>query len=208
MSNDLYNYHLQFLVKKDLVPKEGARYRLTLQGKQYVAEINPINPIGRKADLFKLNVLILVYKTSTKGIEILSQVRKRQAFYNRRGIMGGTIRKGEPVLRAAKRKLKEETGLEANFSLLGVVRKVDINENEIFSDIVFFICVASEPQGVLSPRTQCGENSWVSLSQAIIDQKKSTPTKELLPLLRTLRLKKKINSDIFFREEIQEIQDF
>ena len=151
--NDLYNYHLQFLVKKGLVKKEKNKYSLTAAGIKYVAETRPLSPSGIEPDRFKVNVWTIVFKKEKGKLMVLNQLRRRHPFYGETGIMGGSVKKGESIAMAAKRKLREETGLEADFKLVGVVRKMIFqNGNELFSDILFYVCISHTSSGDLRPR--------------------------------------------------------
>ena len=55
LENDLYNYHLQFLVKKGFLEKTNAKYALTKVGKQYVAQFDVRGNIREK---FNIQTLI------------------------------------------------------------------------------------------------------------------------------------------------------
>ena len=115
--NDLYNYHLQFLVKKGLVVKSDDGYFLSEIGIKHVAD--PYSTNDAITSLFKINVITIVSRVNNKKIEILNQIRKSNPSYGKVGVMGGVVLKGELIEPAATRKLKQETGLEANFKLIG-----------------------------------------------------------------------------------------
>lgn len=53
--NDLYNYHLQFLVKKGFVTKSTDGYALSASGIKHVADPYPVNEA--LTSLFKINVI-------------------------------------------------------------------------------------------------------------------------------------------------------
>lgn len=207
VENDLYNYHLQFLVNKGLVEKQNGLYALTDQGKYYVNTDHPINPLGQKISKYKANVLTVVIDTSKETLMVLNQTRKRHPFYNHRGIMGGPINPGEPLLEAAKRKLAQETGLNGEFQQLGVVRTISLKANDqIFADTFFFPCLAVNPSGSLITRTPFGENYWVDIDQAI--KHESTPSAPALKLAEVLiDLKRDLTHPLpfFYAEEIRKI---
>lgn len=80
--------------------------------------------------------------------------------------MGGTIVKGEDLLLGARRKLQDETGLTAEFKLLGFERRRLYKSNELFSDVIFPICYADNHSGQLLS-TEYGENFWVDIDDAV-----------------------------------------
>lgn len=195
--NDLFNYHLQFLVKKGFVAKvspagsaktaKAAKatvsrdgYQLTAIGVKHVADAYPLNKEEeRNASLFKINVITIVSrKTSIVGkggkkesrIQILNQVRGVHPSYGKIGVPGGVVRKGEEILAAASRKLEAETGLIAapeDFRLLGFQRRMMYVNHELFSDVMFPIAYAESFSGELAAETQFGKNMWVDIDQAI-----------------------------------------
>ncbi len=206
-SNDLYNYHLQFLVNKGLVVKNSELYSLTITGKSHVETIHPLDPLGKTSDLFRLNVLLFVFKKQGNQIQILNQTRKRQPYYGDKGILGGTIVPGENIIDAARRKLKEETGLTAEFKLNGCIRKIRQLENDLFSDILYFLCLAHNPFGNLQSDNKFGKNYWVSLDVGITNEKRSTQGgKAVVDYLKSFKSEGLQTTTFFFREEKQNIK--
>lgn len=163
--NDLYNYHLQFLVKKDLVIKTDDGYSLSETGIKHVAD--PYTTNDAITSLFKINVITIVSRIVDKKIEILNQVRKSNPSYGKVGVMGGVVLKGELIEPAASRKLKQETGLDADFQLVGCERRIMYKEGEIFSDVMFPIAHADEYFGDLIEDSYFGHNMWLSIDEAI-----------------------------------------
>lgn len=165
--NDLFNYHLQFLVKKGFIYKleDGEGYALTDIGVKHVAD-----PVLTQDDkiisVFKVNVILIVSRVVNGKFEILNQIRNSHPSFGKVGVPGGIIWKGEPMLEAGNRKLKEETGLEADFKLLGIERRIMKVQNELFSDVFFPILYADSCTGALAD-TEFGHNMWVPIDQAI-----------------------------------------
>ncbi len=197
--NDLFNYHLQHLVKKDLVTKVGEGYSLSTKGIKYVADPYPTN--NAITSLFKINVITLVSRVKDGKMEILNQIRKSNPSYGKVGAPGGVVLKGELICPAATRKLKQETGLDAEFKLMGCERRIMYKGGEIFSDVMFPIAYAHSYTGELKTETQFGENIWAPIERAIknesgtFDSIKSIPT-----VLRAIK-KGTIKALPFFLEE-------
>lgn len=163
--NDLFNYHLQFLVKKKLLAKRGSSYSLSTEGMKLVAD--PYTSDPSKNSFFKINVICIVSRKNKGKIEILNQIRKSHPSYGKVGAMGGVVEKGERTEDAAARKLRNETGLSAKFKLAGCERRLMYKGGELFSDVLFPIAYADASSGDLIADTEYGHNMWVSLDQAI-----------------------------------------
>ncbi len=204
VSNDLFNYHLQFLVKKGLIDKKDETYSLSTLGVKHVADEYPINPKGEVANLFKINVITIVSRKGKNGLEILNQTRARHPSFNKKGVMGGSIKRGENILDAAKRKLKEETGLIADFILLGNERRIQYANEEIFSDILFYICYSTKTKGSLTEKTEFGKNEWVSIDEAIDNEsEESDSIVSIKKVLLSIKKGKLNRSPVFFKETVQ-----
>lgn len=165
--NDLFNYHLKMLIAKEIVEKNLSGYRLSPKGHEYVADVFHSNDQANR--LFKLNVITIVSRTGNDGLEILTQVRHSQPSYGHVGVMGGTILKGESFTDGAKRKLLQETGLLAEFKLVGIERRQLYKNNQLFSDVLFPICYASSSKNEMKELTEFGRNYWETIDQAIIN---------------------------------------
>lgn len=164
-ANDLFNYHLKSLVQKGIVSKETTGYGLSDKGRAYVADVyHTSDPQLNR--LFKINVITIVSRINDGKLEILSQRRNSQPSHGMVDVMGGTILKGEDLLDGASRKLKDETGLDAQFKLLGFEKRRQYKNNKLFSDILFPICYAQSYSGELIS-TKFGENFWVGIDEAI-----------------------------------------
>lgn len=200
--NDLFNYHLQFLVKKGLVDKKGEGYALSTSGIKHIADPYPHN--NSLTSLFKINVITIVSRVVDGKIEILNQIRKSNPSYGKIGIMGGVVLKGELIEPAAKRKLKQETGLDADFHLVGCERRIMYKGGEIFSDVMFPITYSDSVSGELIEDTEFGHNMWVSIEEAI---KNESVEFDYIQGIRTTLLAIKNGSikkmPFFFKEEIQ-----
>ncbi len=165
--NDLFNYHLQFLVKKGYLNRSDDGYSLSELGVKHVADFNPATDESGTANLFKVNVLTVLSRIHKNKIQILNQIRKSNPSYGKIGVMGGVVRKGESIEDAATRKLKVETGLEASFKIVGTQRRIMYVKDELFSDVIFPIAYSDECFGELLEDTEYGHNMWVDIDEAI-----------------------------------------
>ena len=77
--------------------------------------------------------------------------------------LGGHVEKNESVLQAARRELKEESGLEAEtFTFAGQIQV----ESEMNKGIAVFVFLAEGLSGDLKPSEE-GELAWKSLDEAL-----------------------------------------
>lgn len=202
--NDLFNYHLQFLVKKGYVERTDEGYSLSPMGVKHVADFNPASDEPGTANLFKVNVLTVVSRNHGKKVQILNQVRRSNPSYGKVGVMGGVVRKGESIEDAAARKLKVETGLEASFKLVGIQRRTMYVKGELFSDVIFPIAYADECYGDLIKETEYGHNMWVDIDEAIKNESAEFDSIRMLAdVLRTVKDGTILNMPFFYDEDIQ-----
>lgn len=204
--NDLFNYHLQFLVKKGFLTKKTTGYFLSKKGIKYVADVSPADSLHNQI-LFKVNPVMILSRKEKGKIQILNQLRKSHPSYGKKGVPGGVIYKGESIEDAASRKFKIETGLDATFKIVGMLRRYLFVDNELFSDVFFPIVYAKSFSGTLS-NTEFGENMWVSIDEAIKNE--SAKFDSLVSLPTVLRAIKKgtISKMPFFYEEDTQIGSF
>ncbi len=200
--NDLYNYHLQYLVKKGYVDRTGEGYMLSELGIKHVADPYPTN--DAITSLFKINVITIVSRVVNGKIEILNQVRRSNPSYGKVGVMGGVVLKGEMIEPAAARKLSQETGLQAEFRLIGCERRVMYQGGELFSDLMFPIAYADTYAGELIEHSQFGDNIWVPIDEAIVnDSQKYDSIKSIVTVLHAVKGGTIAKLPFFFEETIQ-----
>lgn len=202
--NDLYNYHLQFLVKKNFIVKTSDGYALAEAGIKHVADPYPTN--DAITSLYKINVITIVSRVVDGKMEILNQVRKSNPSYGKVGIPGGVVLKGELIEPAAKRKLKQETGLDAEFKLLGIERRIMYKSGELFSDLMFPIAYSDSCSGEMI-NTEFGDNKWVTIEEAIENESVEFDSiVSIVHVLKSIQIGSIKNLPFFFRENIQKDQ--
>jgi ADP-ribose pyrophosphatase YjhB (NUDIX family) len=166
VDNDLFNYHLQFLVKKNYIIKsEENLYTLSKKGKEHVQQFD-IH--GQVHNYFKVSVLTYVLNEQN---QILLQKRLRHPYYGDTGVVSGKVDLGETVEMAASRKFAEETGLKCAFKLAGVHRKTRRDNNKrVIEDTLYHVCFGKNPTGKLVTKNDFGENYWADLQEALRTQ--------------------------------------
>lgn len=201
--NDLFNYHLQFLVKKGFISKSGNGYSLSEKGIKHVADPYPSSHTALTS-LFKVNVITIVSRKVKGKIQILNQIRTSNPSYGKVGIMGGVVHKGELIESGATRKLQQETGLVAKFRLVGCERRIMYKNGELFSDVIFPITYSDKVSGELKEDTQFGHNMWVSIDEAIKNESVEFDyIQGIRTVLAAIKNGKIKNLPFFFKEEIR-----
>lgn len=169
VESDLFNYHLKYLVKKGLVEKKDNLYCLTEQGKLFVINEKLLDPLGKYTTKIKANVINFVLREIDGKKQVLFQTRKRQPFYGMRAMMGRSMNMYELPVDAAKRGLLEETGLNGEFDIIGILRIFfyDKDNNNIIDDCISHYCYSTKIEGELKEITEFGENYWIDIDDAI-----------------------------------------
>lgn len=203
IENDLYNYHLQYLVKQKLILKADKKYVLTNMGKEYLIELNPVGENG-DTNQFKLAAICLVTRVKGEGLEILYQYRSREPFLGEMEIMAGGIKRGETALAAAKRRAFEEAGVVADFSLLGLLRKTRYNiVGKLYSDILYHVCVVTDYRGSVEQSNHFGPKKWLGIDGAIkIESQGTTGSEQLSGILEQIKVSSPNDIPLFYLEEI------
>jgi hypothetical protein len=114
------------------------------------------------------------------------------------------VLKGELIEPAATRKLQQETGLTAQFRIVGCERRIMYVAGELFSDVLFPIAYASSYMGDLQVDTDFGHNMWVPIEEAIKNESAEFDSiKSIGTVLKALRDGTLERLPFFFEETIQ-----
>lgn len=112
--------------------------------------------------------------------------------------------KGEFIEPAAARKLKQETGLDAQFKLIGCERRIMYKSGELFSDLMFPIAYSDKVEGRLESHTNFGDNMWVPIDQALKnDAEVFDSIKSITTVLKAIKNGSIAALPFFFEETIQ-----
>lgn len=199
IENNKLNFHLKELVKQDIITKTpDNQYSLTQVGKSYSS-----NLISEKLKLSlqaKLSVWMICTKKNGKNeLEYLFYRRLKHPFYGCEGFPSGKIDKGETVISAAKRELKEETHLQASL----VVPKALIHylvkdtDNNLLEDKFMFLVHVKDTEGKLISSNE-GQFFWVKESE--ISNKIKKPFEDLESIYMNIELIKSEDKSIKFHE--------
>ena len=172
LENDLFNYHLQYLVKEGAIEKIDNTYKLTEKG------LDKILLIDSKGKSYEgLRVSVLVYVINDGKIVLHTQTREPYKGEVTAGI-AGKVNKGELIEDAGIRKVQEETGLNGSIKFIGVLRRIVNHPGGLIDDGFFHVCVLTKINGDLLAENEFGTNCWVSFEEAMDYQKQNIRTGE------------------------------
>jgi len=175
IENDLFNYHLQKLVKDGYLAKGSEVYRLTELGKSVVTNIDEED---NKAEE---NYKVSVYMCLVMERKVLLYRRKKHPQYGYVGLPSGKMKYGERIVDAAARELLEETGLRAEFKIVGNLRQIRKNSSgKVIEDGVFYVCFADGYRGQFGREGKEGEFFWAGLDEVAGMEKLFRPSVEVI----------------------------
>lgn len=192
IENDLYNYHLQYLVKNDYLTKNNDKYFLTQKGKSLVTNID------HATKTISTNYKVSVYIAPVIRNQILLYKRLKQPQYGYTGLISGKIKYGENILQTAQREFTEETELKADFQIIGNLRQIRKNaDKQVIEDGIFYICYTNKVSGKLMEKSIEGEYFWHDIDKVTSLEKIFKPSLEIC----VKEIQKRISGEISFENK-------
>lgn len=185
LSSDHFNFHIARLCELGLVEKvRRGTYRLTPRGKEYANRLDTDNNTIERQP--KSAVILALERTNSRGeTEYLFQKRLKNPYYGYWGLPSGKLRWGETITECATRESLEETGLTADFKVMGVyheqVKLADTDE--MLEDKLFFVIRGLSPKGTLQTDFEGGHNEWMTFAEAFTKDKKFESFKKEIDIL-------------------------
>ncbi|MBN1168753.1 NUDIX domain-containing protein [Candidatus Woesebacteria bacterium] len=149
IENNRFQFHLDQLIKKyKFIRKINGRYKLTSIGKEYANRIDDKNAKVEKQA--KISAWVCCIQKRGKKKKYLIGTRLKQPFYGCQGFISGKVKYGESIADAAKRELKEESGLAAEkVDVCAIVhfRVFKTKTNKLLEDKFMYLCAVYDPKG-------------------------------------------------------------
>ncbi len=203
MENNQFQFHLDQLIKNNLVTKDSEVYKLTEPGKQYVKLVD--NQTGEIIKQPHISVRAACVRKDGRENEYLFYTRLKHPYYGCQGFPAGKLEHGEIIAEALLRELKEETGLSGNPDLIAITHYLDINKKgECLTDKIMFLFIVKNTTGVLTDSEE-GKYEWVKRSEVL--QKVTKPFESIEGLLTELDMIDSFEGKINFIEKTNEVED-
>lgn len=178
LTSDHANFHIKQLVEAGLVKrvlKTHGQYELTQRGKDYANRMDTDEFVMEKQP--KLSVVLDIVNGDGRHLQ---QERLKQPYYGYWGRPTGKIRAGETMVEAAARELKEETGLEADLTVLGFYHKLDYDVDGNFLEDKYFCVVRGvNPRGEMLLESDGQRNEWLTNEEFLAKEKNFGGLEEL-----------------------------
>jgi ADP-ribose pyrophosphatase YjhB (NUDIX family)/predicted transcriptional regulator len=161
LSSDHMNFHIRRLVELGLVehtPKSYGEYRLTKTGKDIASKLDSTsNAISTQP-----KISVILHVVDAEGL-LLRQERLRHPYYGYWARPSGKILRGEQLLDAAARILRDEAGLTADLSLVNIEHRIERDKSgNLIEDKYLYIVEGKNHIGELVAETPGRRNYWIS----------------------------------------------
>jgi ADP-ribose pyrophosphatase YjhB (NUDIX family) len=178
--SNMVSYHLEKMQEEGLLEKKDDYYYLTKKAERYL----PIIPHITGQELSPLPVVLAAVMHKNK---ILLIKRNKRPYQNYWCLIGGKMKMEETFGAAAKRIVKEKSGLDAKYDGMASVLYERVEGEDIIkhSFIHFFVRMQSESPEL--KQSESGELKWFSIKE--LDKEKVIPSDLWL-------IKNRLNSDI------------
>jgi|SRR5581483_7547843 len=174
VEGNLFMYHLRQLIKAGYVEKTPAGlYQLSAAGKFYADQLSLKTFTPRAQPR-----IVTLMTVRGPNDQWLLYRRLRQPLLGMVGFPYGKLHLGETIQQAARRELKEKTGLSADLTHRGDGYATIYQDGEPVSQILFHLFYGRDPIGRLTAKTKVGESFWADPTEL--------PASEVMPTVPDL----------------------
>jgi ADP-ribose pyrophosphatase YjhB (NUDIX family) len=184
LTSDHFSFHISRLIELGLVEKHGrGRYRLTQRGKEYANRLDTDNNTVERQP--KSAVILALQRQRDGKTEYVFQKRLKNPYFGYWGLPSGKIRWGETIVETARRESLEETGLDGDFTVMGVYHEHVTQEEtgEMLEDKIFFVVRGTNMHGAFLDNFEGGHNEWLTFEEAKKKEKKFKSFEQELEIL-------------------------
>lgn len=160
ISSNLLTYHLEQMIKEEILIKKDSTYKLTEKAEKMIPFFAHIT--GKEIGSLPV-VLIAILNKKKDKICLLKRAKKPYQGYW--GILGGKLKLEESIEETALREVKEETSLNCRFNKINSVLHERVKENnKIKHSFVFFLTtvIAEDEKFIISEE---GELKWFDINK-------------------------------------------
>jgi ADP-ribose pyrophosphatase YjhB (NUDIX family) len=148
-------YHLNLLIKKGYLIKNGTLYDLTTIGRRYIDKLS----LKKFQPRIQPKIVTLLVCQNNKK-EFLLYRRHRQPFFNMLGFPYGKVHLGETLASAAAREFTEKTGLKGKLTHRGDVYIAVNEQGELLTHTLFHVFSGTQMTGKLKSKSSIGDCLW------------------------------------------------
>ena len=191
-------YHLEQMVKDELLEKQGSAYKLTDKAEKMIPFFAHLT--GKEVGALPVVLVAILNKKRTK---ICLLKRAKRPYKDYWGVIGGKLKLEESIEETAVRESKEETNLLCKFEKINAVlhERVRENNNVKHAFVLFFTTVIAENED--SRCSEEGNVQWFELSK--LDNEKIIPS-DMWMLKNCLKSKSDLKQ-VLIEEENQELKN-
>lgn len=185
LESDVFKFHIRKLVRQGYVVKLSAgEYALTAKGKEFANNLDEVKRVPQRQP--KHSLLLVVRKPDVSGDLYLFQRRLRQPHWGYWGFISGPVQWGVDAEATARRELKKQTGLTANFQTTSFYRQRDYDpkSGDLLEDKLFYIMQADNVSGELASTYPHGRSEWMTLAQLEQRDKHFESTSTVIGMLK------------------------
>ena len=186
LTSDHFNFHIARLVDLGFVEKvKRGTYKLSSVGKEYANRLDTDNNTIERQP--KSAVIFGLSREKDGQTEYLFQERRKNPYYGFWGLPSGKVRWGETIIETARRESLEETGLDADFTIVSVYHEAVRSDKsgEIIEDKIFFIVKGVNVRGDLIEDFEGGHNQWRTVESVLKEEKKYATLQAEIDFLTT-----------------------
>ncbi len=149
-------YHLEGMVKEGIMTKDEDDYVLTVQGEGMM-------PFFAHATKKEVGVLPVVLAAIVNNDQILMLKRKKRPYQGYWALPGGKLHLPESIPECALREVKEETGLDCEFSHIASIIHERVKENNTYKHAFILFLTVLNPKSTQLKESDEGKLEWFPL---------------------------------------------